>query len=175
MAQGKITEADTPTIRLGATPSKPISDTPPSSPHFYAGRPSCHNPPTLSWLWTGTKYAGLHTQWRLRWHISVCCMLMHHGKKTNNHTFLNGAAEKKQLITTTNRAMSAAETTDHQVSSHSCIQNKPARYRHVYTSCTISDGQIGTVIWFKSRYEYFWDSILQSMIWFGPMQFEILR
>ena len=32
--------------------------------HFYARCPSCHNPPTLSWLGTGTKYAGLHTQWR---------------------------------------------------------------------------------------------------------------
>jgi len=34
------------------------------TPHFYAGCPSCCNPPTLSWLGTGTKYAGLHTQWR---------------------------------------------------------------------------------------------------------------
>ena len=32
--QGKITEADTPTIRLGATPSGLISDPPPSSPIF---------------------------------------------------------------------------------------------------------------------------------------------
>jgi len=30
--------------------------------HFYAGCPSWHNPPNLSWLGTGTKYAGLHTQ-----------------------------------------------------------------------------------------------------------------
>jgi len=36
----------------------------PSSLHFYAGRPSCHNSPTLSWLQTGIKYAGLHTKWR---------------------------------------------------------------------------------------------------------------
>jgi len=34
MVQGKITEADTPTIRLGATPSKLISDPPPSSSIF---------------------------------------------------------------------------------------------------------------------------------------------
>jgi len=33
------------------------------SHHFYAGCPSWHNPPNLSWLGTGTKYAGLHTQW----------------------------------------------------------------------------------------------------------------
>jgi len=59
--QGTITEADTPTTQLGATPL--ISDPPPSSPHFYAGCPSCHNPSNLSWLGTGTKYAGLHTQW----------------------------------------------------------------------------------------------------------------
>jgi len=59
--QGKITEADTPTIRLGATASGLISDPPPSSSP--AGCPSCHNPPTSSWLGTGTEFAGLHTQW----------------------------------------------------------------------------------------------------------------
>ena len=32
-------------------------------PQFYAGYLSCCNPPNLSWLGTGTKYAGLHTQW----------------------------------------------------------------------------------------------------------------
>jgi len=31
--------------------------------HFYAGCPSWHNPPYLSCLGTGTKYAGLHTKW----------------------------------------------------------------------------------------------------------------
>jgi len=30
--------------------------------HFYTGCPSWHNPPNLSWLGTGTKYAGLHTR-----------------------------------------------------------------------------------------------------------------
>jgi len=45
--QRKITEADKPTIWLGATPSRLISDTPPSFPHFYAGGPSCCNPPLL--------------------------------------------------------------------------------------------------------------------------------
>jgi len=37
--------------------------------HFYAGCPSCCNPPTLS----SSKYAGLHTQWRgyTQWIISV--------------------------------------------------------------------------------------------------------
>jgi len=34
MVQGKISEADTPTIRLGATPSGLISNQPPSSPIF---------------------------------------------------------------------------------------------------------------------------------------------
>jgi len=33
-------------------------------PHFCAGCPSCRNAPNLSWLRAGTKYAGLHTQWR---------------------------------------------------------------------------------------------------------------
>ena len=56
LVQGKITEADIPTIQLGATatPSGLISDPPPSSPHFYARCPSCRNPPNLSWLETGT-------------------------------------------------------------------------------------------------------------------------
>jgi len=31
--------------------------------HFYAGCPSLHNPPNLSWLGTGTKYSGLHIRW----------------------------------------------------------------------------------------------------------------
>jgi len=64
VVQGKITEADTPTIRVAATPSELISDPPPSYPMFYARCPSCSNPPTSSWLGTGTKYAGLHIQWR---------------------------------------------------------------------------------------------------------------
>jgi len=59
MVQGKISEADTPIIRLGATASGVISDPPPSSSHFYVGCHSCCNPP---WLGTGTKYAGLYTQ-----------------------------------------------------------------------------------------------------------------
>jgi len=49
MVQGEITEADTLNIWVGATPSRLIS-----------GSPSCRNPPTLSWLGTGTKYDGLH-------------------------------------------------------------------------------------------------------------------
>jgi len=63
VVQGKITEAYTPTIWLGATPSRLISNPRPSSPHFLARCPSCHSPSTSSWLGTGTKYAGLHTQW----------------------------------------------------------------------------------------------------------------
>jgi len=63
MVQGKITEADIPTLRLGAIPPGLISHPPPSSPYFYAGCLSCRNSPNLSWLGTGTKYAGLHTQW----------------------------------------------------------------------------------------------------------------
>jgi len=50
VVQGKIAEADTLTPSFAATPYGLISDPPPSSPHFYAGCPSCCNPPTLSWL-----------------------------------------------------------------------------------------------------------------------------
>jgi len=66
MMQGKITETDTPTIWKGATPSGLISNPPPpsSSTHSYARCSSCRNPSTLSWLGTGIKYAGFHTQWR---------------------------------------------------------------------------------------------------------------
>jgi len=53
IVQGKITEAGAPTIRLGATPSRLISDPPPSSPYFYAGCPSCCNPRNLSCLVIG--------------------------------------------------------------------------------------------------------------------------
>ena len=64
MVQGKITEAYTPTIRLGATPSGLISDRPLSSPPFLCQTPFLLQlSPTLSWLGSGTKYAGLHTQW----------------------------------------------------------------------------------------------------------------
>jgi len=61
---GKIIEASALIIRLDATPSGPSMPPPPSSPQFYAGCPSCRNPPNLSWLGTGTKYAGLQS-WRL--------------------------------------------------------------------------------------------------------------
>jgi len=62
----KMTETHTPPIRLGATPTGLISDPHPSSPlpNFYAGCPSCCNHSSFSWFGTGTKYAGLHTQWR---------------------------------------------------------------------------------------------------------------
>jgi len=33
------------------------------SPPFFSECPSRHNPPNLSWLRTGAKYAGLHIQW----------------------------------------------------------------------------------------------------------------
>jgi len=66
---GKITEASVPTIRLDATPFGQSMPPPPSSRQFYAGCHSCHNSPNLSWLGTGTEYAGLHN-WRL-----VCSML----------------------------------------------------------------------------------------------------
>jgi len=61
--QGKISEADTPTIRLGATPSELISDPPPSPPTFMPdGLPATTlriNPE----FGAGTKYTGLYTQW----------------------------------------------------------------------------------------------------------------
>jgi len=52
MVQGKITEADTPTIRLDTTPSG--LSVPPSSPHFMLNA-LCHIPRNLSRLEKGTK------------------------------------------------------------------------------------------------------------------------
>jgi len=49
-SSGEISEAGKSSIRLGATPSGLISNPPPPSRHFYAGCPSCRNPPNLSWL-----------------------------------------------------------------------------------------------------------------------------
>ena len=55
VVQGKITEADAPTIRLDATPSGLLVSPPLSSPHFYAEYHFCRNPPNLSWLRAGTE------------------------------------------------------------------------------------------------------------------------
>ena len=44
------------TIRTNRRPTSII-------PHFYPGCSSFRNLPNLSWLGSGTKYAGLHTQW----------------------------------------------------------------------------------------------------------------
>jgi len=49
MVQGETSEAGTPTIRLGATPSRLISDQTPSSSHFYTACPSCRNPIYPGW------------------------------------------------------------------------------------------------------------------------------
>ena len=68
--QRKITEADTPAIRLGSTPSRLISDPPPSFRHFYAGSPFCRNPPTLSWPGRGTKC------WLARPVAQICCKVI---------------------------------------------------------------------------------------------------
>ena len=54
--QGKIMEAEAPTVQVDATPSKLTA--PPSHNRpcvFIAGCPSCRNPHNLSWLGTGTR------------------------------------------------------------------------------------------------------------------------
>jgi len=59
-----ITQADAPTIWMDCHPIQTNWCRHLCHPHhFYAGCPSLHNPPNLSWLGTGTKYAGLHAQW----------------------------------------------------------------------------------------------------------------
>jgi len=68
----KITQSDTPTIWMDCHPLQtnwcPYLCHP---HHFYARCPSWHNPPNLSWLGTGTKYAGLHTRWLLLLPLTV--------------------------------------------------------------------------------------------------------
>jgi len=63
MAQRRITEADTPTIWVGIIPSGLISNTPPSSSHFYA---RCAPAATLQIIfilaWVRHE-ADFHTQW----------------------------------------------------------------------------------------------------------------
>jgi len=60
----KITQADSPTIRIDCHPIQTSCCPHLCHPHhFYAGCPSWHNPPILSRLGTGTKYADVHTRW----------------------------------------------------------------------------------------------------------------
>jgi len=60
----KITQADAPTIWMDCHPIQTNWCPHLCHPHhFYAGCPSLHNPPNLSWLGTGTKYASLNTWW----------------------------------------------------------------------------------------------------------------
>jgi len=51
MVQGKITEADTPTIRMGANPSGLISDPPPSSSPFLRRMPYLLQPSHFILAW----------------------------------------------------------------------------------------------------------------------------
>jgi len=75
-SMGKITEASVPTMRLDATPSGPSTPHIHHPPQFYAGCPSCRNPPNLSWLGTGTKYVGQHT-WRLAEKLQFFIFFLH--------------------------------------------------------------------------------------------------
>jgi len=60
----KITQTDPPTIWMDCHPIQTNWCPHLCHPHhFYAGCPSLHNPPNLSWLGTGTKYVGLRTRW----------------------------------------------------------------------------------------------------------------
>jgi len=68
----KITQADAPTIWMDCHPIQTNWFPHLCHPHhFYAGCPSLHNPPNLSWLGTSTKYAGLHTPWLGCWNIDI--------------------------------------------------------------------------------------------------------
>jgi len=80
MVHGKITHRHT--DHLAGWHSVQTNQRPTSFiPYFYAGCPSCCNLHNLSWLGSGTKYAGLHTQWLGLYYrefvcISVICPLL---------------------------------------------------------------------------------------------------
>jgi len=61
VVQGKKTEVDTPTVQLGATPSKLVSDPPPSSPIFTPYALPAATLPIYPGLGQAQDYAGLHT------------------------------------------------------------------------------------------------------------------
>jgi len=63
MVQGKITEVDTPTVQLVATPSELVSDPPPSSPIFMPDALPATTLPIYPGSEQVQKYAGLHTPW----------------------------------------------------------------------------------------------------------------
>jgi len=64
MVQGKITEVDTPTVQLGATPSELLSEPPPSSSVIFTpdALPAA-TLPIYPGLGQAQEYAGLHTPW----------------------------------------------------------------------------------------------------------------
>ena len=70
----KITQADAPTIRMVCHPIQTNWCPHLCHPHnFYARCPSWHNLTNLSWLGTGTKYAGLRTWWHCTYAIKALC------------------------------------------------------------------------------------------------------
>jgi len=70
MVQGKITEADTPTIRLSATPTGPISDPPPSYPPFLCRMPFLPQPSYFALAWNRHQICWLAypVAWYTQWH-----------------------------------------------------------------------------------------------------------
>jgi len=82
VVQGKITEADTPTIQLGATPSGLISDPPPTSPPFLRRMPFLHKPfqfildwdrHQICWLAYPVAWYGLY---RLTWKLAQTVLVL---------------------------------------------------------------------------------------------------
>jgi len=84
----EITQADAPTTQMDCHPIQ-VNWCPHLCHfhHFYAGCPSLHNPPNLSWLGTSTKYAALHTRW-LGWvMMHICFKLNCNTITTTLHSF----------------------------------------------------------------------------------------
>jgi len=79
----KITQADALTIWMDCHPILTYWCPSLCRPHhFYARCPFWHNPPNLSRLGNGSKYAGLHTQWLVRavkWLLLLLTYLLQRG------------------------------------------------------------------------------------------------
>jgi len=62
--QGKIMEAEAPTVPVDATPTETDGTPTPKPPSYYAGCPSCRiTLPIYPGLGQAPIYAGLHTRW----------------------------------------------------------------------------------------------------------------
>ena len=98
MVQGKITEADTATIRMGANPSGLISDPPPSSPIFMPDALPATTFPIYPGLGEATNMLACISSGLVSLTLSVITKWKHIWVGTTNHTGLTRENTLKRLI-----------------------------------------------------------------------------